>query len=590
VKTAKARRTGRVLWLRVRLAARARLGDVQWMLLWAAAAGLAGSLATVAFREAISGLLWLMTHEHLGLVDTARRLPWWQRLLFPCAGGLVAGIVLQRGMHLGRRQSSGDYMEAIVLGDGNISARQTLVKSISSLLSIASGGSIGREGSMVQLSAMLASLTGRLARFTAPRRRLLVACGAAAGMSSAYNAPIAGALFVAEIVLGSIAMESFGPLIVASVVASITIHQLLGYRPTYEVPAFDFPIGWGLGLYLVLGFLAGALAPQFLRLLDATRNAFARINAPAAVKLGLGGLVVGVISVHRPEVWGNGYSVVNSILHSDWAWLLLLELLVFKVLATAATAGSGAVGGVFTPTLFVGAALGSLFGHVVQVVLPAAGADSSAYAAVGMGCFLAATTHAPFMAILMIFEMTLSHQIVLPLMLACVVAYYTSRIYREDSIYGASLRRKRSEQPPPSFESMRVNDLLKPDPPRVMRDADFDAIAQAFSAHRIQYLYVTGPQDSFCGVIALEDVKPLLAEPERARNTTAAGLLRTQFPVLTPQMPLSEAVPLFASHRGERLPVVAADEQRRLLGAVAKSDLMLMLYERLQRPEMHAAQ
>ena len=575
--------SGRLGWLRVRLAARARLGDVQQMLLWAAVAGLVGSLATVVFREAVSGLLWLLTHQRAGLVDTARRLLWWQRLLLPCAGGLAAGAVLQWGIRIARGQSSGDYMEAIALGDGVVSARQTLVKSISSLFSIASGGSIGREGSMVQLSTMLASFMGRLARFSPPRLRLQVACGAAAGMSSAYNAPIAGALFVAEIVMGSIAMESFGPLIVASVVASITIHQLLGYRPTYQMPPFEFAVGWELLLFVVLGLLAGALAPLFLRLLEITRNGFARLAIPVTLKLGVGGLIVGVLSVSTPEVWGNGYSVVNSILHTPWAWQALLQVLVFKVFATAATAGSGAVGGVFTPTLFVGAALGSLFGHAVHGVWPAADVNSAAYAAVGMGCFLSATTHAPFMAILMIFEMTLSYQIVLPLMLACVTAYYTSRAYRADSIYASSLRRKRVEEPPPAFESMRVKDLLKPDPPYVLEGSPFSLIAEIFSAHRIQYLYVTDTAGRFRGVIALEDIKALLADPSHARDTTSEQLTRTGFPVLRPEMPLSEAVPLFAAHRGERLPVVSADEEQRLLGVVAKSDLMLTLSEKLSK-------
>jgi len=583
-------RPGGRLSLRLRLATRARLGDVQRMLLWAAVAGFAGSLATVAFREAVSGLLWLLTREHLGLVDTARRLVWWQRLLLPCAGGLAAGAILQWGVRIAKGQSSGDYMEAIVLGDGVISSRQTLVKSVSSLLSIASGGSIGREGSMVQLSAMLASLMGRLARFSPPRLRLQVACGAAAGMSSAYNAPIAGALFVAEIVMGSIAMESFGPLIVSSVVASITIHQLLGYRPTYEVPPFAFPVGWQLVLYVLLGLIAGGLAPFFLRLLETSRSLFARLNLPVAVKLGFGGLIVGAVSVYTPEVWGNGYSVVNSILHGPWAWQALLQVLVFKVLATAATAGSGAVGGVFTPTLFVGAALGSLFAAALQAAVPGAELNASAYAAVGMGCFLAATTHAPFMAILMIFEMTLSYQIVLPLMLASVTAYYTARAGREDSIYAPSLRRKRVERGAPSFERMQVKDLLKGDPPSVRDDAPFADVAAAFSTHHIQYLYVVDASQRFRGVIALADVQPLVEAGERAARTRAADLMRTEFPVLTPEMRLADAVPLFAAHRGERLPVVSADAGRRLIGVVAKSDLMLMLYERLQRPEMHAAQ
>ncbi|MGH8600868.1 MAG: chloride channel protein, partial [Burkholderiales bacterium] len=210
-------------WLAARLWLLKKLQptELQATLAWAGLVGFLGALATVAFREGIRGIEWLLTHHHGvmvgGLVQTALTLPWWERLLVPAIGGLVAGAVLQVGMHLTRRQSSTDYMEAIALGDGRISVRTSLVKSGASLITVGSGGSIGREGSMVQLAAMLASGVGRIRSFSTPRLRLLTACGAAAGIAAAYNTPIGGALFVSEIVLGSIAMESLGPLVFASV-------------------------------------------------------------------------------------------------------------------------------------------------------------------------------------------------------------------------------------------------------------------------------------------------------------------------------------------------------------------------------------
>nr|WP_249277671.1 ClcB-like voltage-gated chloride channel protein [Pandoraea sp. PE-S2R-1] len=426
-----------VVWVRRQFAP----NTLQITLLLAGIVGLLGALATVAFREALSGLQFLLAGHHSGMVELALDLNWWQRLLLPTTGGLIAGLILQYATLWVPKKGSDDYMEAIAIGTGVLSLRQTLVKSTSSLFSVASGASIGREGPMVQLAAMFASLVGRALAFPPERLRLLVACGATAGITSAYNAPIAGALFISEIVYGSISTATLGPLVVASVIANIVIRQFLGYEAVYQMPRFDFVSGWEVFFYVGLGILAGVLAPLFLRLLDTAKQRFGALPVPLFVRLALGGLVVGVLSLQVPQVWGNGYSVVNSILHTHWAWQALAMVLVFKVLATASSAGSGAVGGVFTPTLFVGAALGSLYGLAMNALAPATASVASSYAVVGMGAFLAATTYAPLMSILMIFEMTLSYQVVLPLMLACVTAYLTAHTLREDSVYAKSLRR-----------------------------------------------------------------------------------------------------------------------------------------------------
>ncbi len=403
--------------------------EARLLLPLAALAGVLGALVTVLFREGIHGLEWLLGSQGRGLIETSLALPHWQRLLLPAAGGLVAGLVLQEiGQRLKGLRTT-DYMEAIAQGDGRIGVRQSLVKGVSSLCTVASGGSIGREGAMVQLSAMVASALGRIGRFAPGTLRILVAAGAAAGLASAYNAPLAATIFVAEIVLGSIAIDYIGPLIVAAVIANVTVHDLLGYAPVYVIPEFHIVTDWELGFYLILGILAGHTAPVFLALLERSHRWFASLPVPLAARLGLGGLIVGAISVYEPQVWGNGYGVVNSVLQDPWGWQALATVLVLKMLATAATHGSGAVGGAFTPTLFVGAMLGALFGTLVHLLLPGITAPPAAYAVVGMGAMLAGTTQAPLMSILMVFEMTMDYQIVLPLMLAVIIGQYSSRRY-----------------------------------------------------------------------------------------------------------------------------------------------------------------
>ncbi|GFN27238.1 hypothetical protein ADE_29360 [Achromobacter denitrificans] len=412
----------------------------------AALMGLLGALATVVFRELLGWTQILLgggDSPH-GMVSLARGLSPWQRFLMPAVGGAIAGAILQLAAKRLPKRGAADYMEAIAVGRGVIGFRQTIARSLSSIFSIGSGASIGREGPMVQLAAMLSSLTGRYLVLPPRHLRLLVACGATAGITSAYNAPIAGALFISEIVYGAIASATLVPLVVSSVVANIVTRQILHYDAVFHMPPFDFVSGWEVINYLGLGLIAGLAAPQFLRFLDVARSAFGRLPFPLWAKMAVGGLIVGALSVVNPEVWGNGYSVVNSMLHTQWAWQAVAAILLLKTLATAASVGSGAVGGVFTPTLFVGAALGALYGTGLQALFPAGDLSAvSSYAIVGMGALLAATTYAPLMSILMIFEMTLSYEVMLPLMLACVTGYVVAHRIRPDSVYAKSLASNR---------------------------------------------------------------------------------------------------------------------------------------------------
>jgi chloride channel protein, CIC family len=556
--------------------------ELQVTLIWAGVIGFCGAACSIAYRLATGFIHKVFTGNTApGLVESFTQLPLWGRLLVPAIGGLIAGAIIQFGARFHGQVTTTDYMEAVVLGDGKISSRRSLVKSLSALFTNASGGSIGREGALVQLSAMVASLAGRLQRWTTPRLRLLVGCGAAAGIASAYNAPIAGAMFVAEIVLGSMAMEIFGPLVFASVIATLTVRGFLGPGPLYEIPLFRLNGNWEIGPYVLLGLGSGLIAPWFIRLLRASEKWAGHISAPVYLKMCAGGLVVGALAVFYPQVCGNGYSVINEILRGQWFWQTLVLILIFKVLATTATFGSGAVGGVFTPTLFIGANLGFLFGTGTQHLTGSLAVNPSAFALVGMGAFLAAATHAPIMAIIMIFELTLDYQIILPLMLACVVAYYTSVKIEKRSIYAEALTRKGVGDYTRQLAELHVRDLMKPNPLTISLTTGFSEIGEKFIATRFNYLYVTD-QGSFLGAVSLHDIKSYLNTPELAKVVIAGDLLRDSFPVARPDASLTEALERFSHHDGERLPVVSHDRQ--LIGSIAKTDVILALAGSTARP------
>jgi len=412
---------------------RLRLLAWQQTLVFAALIGCVGALFTIGFRETILGVEWLVFGRNDSLVRIAQSLTWWQRLLSPAIGGVIAGLLLYWAQRMAREQREGDYMEAIALGNGDIPVRHSVLRALSSLATVASGGAIGREGPMVQLASLAGSLVGRWWALPVPRRRLYVACGAAAGIATAYNAPIAGALFIAEIVLHSLAMASLAPLIVAAVAANLVVRELAGYAPVYQMPPIVLDHDISIAILGAVGLAAGAIAPLYLSLLDRVHALFKRWKGPLWLKLGCGGLMVGAISIVSPGVWGNGYSVVNSILQGTWLWPALIAILLWKLLAVSATTGSGAVGGIFTPTLFVGAVLGALLGLATQALWPEV-VPVPAMVVAGMGAFLAACTHAPLMSILMMFEMTQNYSLVVPLMAACVAGYSVSQTLRGRSI------------------------------------------------------------------------------------------------------------------------------------------------------------
>jgi CIC family chloride channel protein len=549
---------------------------------WAAMIGICGALASVAFRELIHAFEWMITGHSGSLVGAAIELHGVRRAIVPVIGALLAGLVIQYGAALISAQRSVDYMEAVAVGDGVIAARPTLIRSISSLLTIASGGSIGREGPMVQLAALIGSKIALLRKAPMPRRRLLVACGAAAGIASAYNAPIAGALFVAEIVMGSIAMESFGPLLVASVSADASIHRLLGYGPVFEVPAVHFGENWELILYAAFGVLLGHLAPPFLALLTWSKARFASLPGPLYLKFTLGGLIVGSVSIVFPQVWGNGYSVVDAILHGRLVGWLLLAVLLAKVASTASTVGSGAVGGVFTPTLFIGAAVGALTGSTLRLAFPHMTSGAGAFAVVGMGGFLAATTHAPLTSVLMIFEMTLDHQVVLPLILACVTAHYVAKVYRGGaSIYRESLEPAAASGAAVDWQLRTIAELIKPASSVVSEQTSVQEMLQNLPRRPVRAVYIVNDDRELVASLNPRLVFAQVKRREIDPRATALSLSTPMQATLTPDMSLTAALELFLRENVTALPVTSGPWRTTLLGEILRHDLLLALQDRM---------
>ena len=578
----------RLLILKLWLIEKFRFGERQVTLVWAVVIGILGALVTECFRRATDLLHFLFTGSEATIITSFEHLPLWQRFLVPVIGAVLAGLTLWIGNRLIariRQKSTTDYMEAVVVGNGIISLRASLVKTISALFSISAGASIGREGPLVQLSSLVASLVGRLRNFPIPQRRQLVACGAAAGIASAYNAPIAGAFFVAEIVLGTVVVESLGPLILASVTATFLSRAFHGESPIYQSPALGLHTRWEILPLCAIGIFLGLLAPLYLQVLRRTERLFSKLALPVPAKLGLGGAAVGLLAMFYPEVCGNGKGLVTSLLHQNWDFYTVLILVIVKLIATSATFGSGAVGGVFTPTLFFGSAIGVLYGQAVLHFAPQLQPDPTMYGLMGMGSFLAATTGAPLMAILMVFELTLSYAIVPFLMVACVLGYYCSSFFERRFMYGESLERKGAAFFNSQLAEVDLADLIKRDPLTLPQNATFAQIAQTFVQHQLQHIYIVDGQRKLLGAVSLHQVKAFLNRPELESVVIAGDIMDENFPSISPLHSMGAALKKFSETRSERLPVVDNPTLHRLIGSISKTDIFLHLAGEQSRPD-----
>ncbi len=549
--------------------------NTQFLIL-AAVAGLLGGLGAIAFRWLTRALTTLL----MGTGDIARggeMLEPWVRVLLPAAGGLVGGLVAR--FFFGEKTLSGisHMIEVVSLGRRTVRLRPSLARGVSSIAVIASGGSEGREGPIIQIGAAFASALARAWKVSPERVRILTACGMAAGVAGAYNTPIAATLFVLEVVVGSFAMTLFGPAVVAAVVSTIVVRSVLGDEPVYQVAPFRLESLVEFGPFLVIGALGGFASAGFVRALALGKRLFAASRLPIWAAMAVGGAIVGVIAIGLPQVYGNGFEATDRILHGNPTLLFLLALCIGKTAATAATIGSGGVGGVFTPSLLVGATIGGIVARLVQAVLPHLSAPVGGYALLGMGGMMAGVTRAPLLAVIMIFELTQNTAVLLPMMVVSVVAVACAKLLQKDSMYVASLRSAgivwESTPEATALASLKVSDIMRRDVALVPRTTPLPEIVSRFLSSRSLFLYVGDEQGRLLGVVDIHDIKESFPERELSSLVIAADLV-TEIPFATPDEPLTSVNEKLWFRDVGQLPVVESDASRRFLGIVTQRDLL----------------
>lgn len=509
----------------------------------------------------------------------------WFVVLAPVAAGLLYGPLV----HLFAREARGhgvpEVMYAVTHRSGRIAPQVAAVKALASALCIGGGGSVGREGPIVQIGSALGSTAGRLSRLAEPRLRVLVACGAAAGISATFNAPLAGVFFAMELILGDFTSQAFGMVVLASVAASVIGRAALGDVPFLQLPPFTVHGAHEYLLFALLGIIAGLVGVLFTRVLYAIEDVCDALwRGPEWLRPAVGGVALGLVLLVLPQMYGVGYPVLGAAVGGKYALVFLLVLILGKMLATSLTIGIGGSGGVFAPSLFIGAMLGSAFGEALHLLAPGSAGPIGAYGLIGMGAVFAGAARAPITAVVIMFELTGEYSIILPLMAAIVLATGISHAITGDTIYTLKLRRRGvdlgSKPEAVAHDHRRVREVMSPVPPGVSRHAELRDVAATLSDAPFGILPVVDDSGDYLGVITARGVSDALAD---GRHDAAAASLVTEMPAtITDDDPLLAAAQTLSRNGTSAMPVL--DAAGAVVGWLSYHDLLSARQRRDPRP------
>ena len=543
--------------------------------------GVGAGLGAVVFRRLIEFVQKVAFEGVGGLLEGISPL---QLLIIPALGGAIYGPLIYKGAREAKGHGVPEVMEAVALRGGRIRPRVAAVKALASGICIGTGGSVGREGPIAQIGSALGSTIGQLLKLSDERVRNLVACGAAGGIAATFNAPIAGSIFALEVILGQFHAVYFGAVVISAVTADVVAQYFEGGLRAFNVPAYTLVSPWELILYGLLGSLAAVAAVGFTRSLYLSEDVWDKLRFPEYFKPVLGGLALGALGILTlkldgfPRIFGVGYASIDQALFGELTIRVTLALFFIKLLATIITLGAGGSGGVFAPSLFMGAMLGEAFGQAAHRLLPSITAPSGAYALVGMAAFFSGAAHAPVTAILILFEMTGDYLLILPLMFATVVSTLVSRVISRDSIYTLKLSRRGVHvdqgQDIDVMREVTVGEAMTTDVDFVSLDLSLEALATEFASTHHHGFPVLDAAEDLVGIVSLQDLDMALSEGSIEGKMVADIATMDGVLVAYPQEAMGVALNRMGARDVSRLPVIESEQSRRLLGVVRRRDIV----------------
>lgn len=558
------------------------------LIVLAIATGLAAAVGATAFRELLGVFQWVAFGTAADdAVAFFAELPWWHRLAAPAVGGLVVGVFIYRFVPGGRPVGVPQVMEASALHGAKMSLTQGIKGAIANAATLGFGGSAGREGPVVHLGATIGSRIAKSMRLPRDQARTLLACGVAGAVAASFNAPLAGVFFALEVVIGHYALTAFAPIVVASLVATVVSREVYGAYSAFVIPSYNFST-LEFPAFALLGVAASILAVALMRSIALVETTMERLPVPVWFRPAIGGFGVGLIAIAFPEVLGVGYGTTDHALKGELTLWLLIALVVAKTAATALTLGSGFGGGMFSPSLFLGAVLGGAVGTVAGAAAPhlfladdaTVFAGAGAYAMVGMGAVAGAVLGAPISTILIIFELTGDYQLTMAVMLGTVIASVITSQWHGTSFFRGVLARRGVDV------SSRVEaDLLQPQRVDSLMSTHFSWIGLSTSLADLRLYLRTAPYNELFvltddgrlyGTITMNDLDDVaLFDKVLDSVVIAADVARRHPPMLEAGDNLQDAITLMETVQEEHIPVVDNRQNRRLVGFVHEKDVVL---------------
>ena len=555
---------------------RYQLSDQTFLIIVAVIVGFLGGLGSIFFEWMIEAVWHFFFHIIPNLLDN----PKWLVILIPAFGAFFLAPLIYFFPVEAKSDGVPSTMQAVALKGGIIKVRTFSTRMVASAITLGSGGSAGKEGPIIQIGASIGSAVGQFFKVSGERMRVLVGCGAAAGLAAIFNAPIAGVLFALEVVLGEFSIHSFSPIVISSVVGTAVSRAWLIEGAAVKLPPYQLFSYWEIGFYALLGIAAGVVSVCFTKALHGVEKLFHR-HAPIKAHWQpiIGGLVVGMIGFFFPQILGCAYTPITEAIQGNFLWQTMLALLALKIIATAFTLGSGGSGGILYPCLFMGATLGGILGYAFNFIAPGIAPSAGGYALVGMGAVLGAAVQAPMAAIMMGFELTGSYAVILPLMTSCVIATGVHRRLMSHSIFTQSLVDRgidiSAAREMGVLTTLTVRDVMSREVPKIPSNLPYIEVVQLCLKGQGNYLYTTDEEDNLEGVISFQDIKEFVYDDQLNGLVFARDLANRDVVYVTPDESLASSLNKFSYIDMEELPVVGSgDGFRRLLGIITRSELM----------------
>jgi len=558
--------------------------DTLYLVMLAVVVGVLSGYAALLLRFSIEwvSLLWVGERTWEQALPS---LPWYIYLLAPTSAGLIVGWLVVRFLPGGELRGVPGVLADLVERRGHINNRQMVTETIGTSLAVGSGASLGREGPTVALGALIASEVGQRLHLTEQQIRTLIGCGVAAGIASSFNTPIAGVLFALEVILADYTIATFSPIVIASVLATVITRSELGNFPAFTIPEFQLISAWEIPIYILMGVICGLVAALLIKALAPTRALIARLSPDRRFRPALAGFALGVLGLVIPQVMSIGYDTVASIMleqvepslfHVSMPLALFLAIILLgKLLATIISSAGGFPGGLLGPTLFLGAAVGGLFGSAVHAIMPAYSESSGAYALVACGALTAAALQAPITIMLMVFEMTADYHIMLPLMAACSVATLVTRAFGRASVFTESLEERGINtqwgREQSWMRAVKVSQIPWRTIPSVHQNTPLAELKKIYIRSGKGCVQVVDDEGLMIGIVTFADLQDWLLDQSLDLAVVAAEVANRNVRVISEEGSLLEAIRTFDKEHFEQIPVVAADNPRKVLGVLARN-------------------